>query len=103
MGNRAMIDKMKRGGVVFPTHRKKVSGGALSGKTFVITGTLSQPRDHFKSKIESNGGKVTDSVTKKTDYLLCGDEAGSKLEKAKTLGVEIVDERGFLKMLGEKG
>jgi DNA ligase (NAD+) len=67
----------------------------FTGKTFVITGTLSQDRDHFKTIIEQNGGKVSGSVSKKTDYVLGGESAGSKLDKAKELGVEILDEAAF--------
>ncbi|MFN5739616.1 MAG: NAD-dependent DNA ligase LigA, partial [Akkermansiaceae bacterium] len=61
----------------------------FTGKTFVITGTLSQDRDHFKTIIENHGGKVSGSVSKKTDYVLAGESAGSKLDKAKELGVQI--------------
>jgi DNA ligase (NAD+) len=67
----------------------------FTGKTFVITGTLSLDRDHFKTIIEQNGGKVSGSVSKKTDYVLAGESAGSKLEKAKELGVQILDEAAF--------
>lgn len=67
----------------------------FTGKTFVITGTLSLDRDHFKTVIENNGGKVSGSVSKKTDYLLAGEAAGSKLDKAKELGVQILDEAAF--------
>ena len=71
----------------------------LTGKTFVITGTLSQDRDHFKTIIEQNGGKVSGSVSKNTDYLLAGESAGSKLDKAKELGVQILDEPSFEALL----
>ena len=67
----------------------------FTGKTFVITGTLSQDRDHFKTLIEKNGGKVSGSVSKNTDYLLAGEAAGSKLEKARQLGVAVLDEPTF--------
>jgi DNA ligase (NAD+) len=67
----------------------------FTGKTFVITGTLSLDRDHFKTIIEQNGGKVSGSVSKKTDYVLGGESAGSKLDKAKELGVQILDEAAF--------
>ncbi len=67
----------------------------FTGKTFVITGTLSLDRDHFKTVIENNGGKVSGSVSKKTDYVLAGEAAGSKLDKAKELGVSILDEAAF--------
>jgi DNA ligase (NAD+) len=66
----------------------------------VITGTLSQPRDHFKQLIENAGGKVSGSVSKKTDYVLAGDEAGSKLDKAKELGVKVIGEKELAKLLG---
>lgn len=72
---------------------------AFTGKTFVITGTLSQDRDYFKTIIETHGGKVSGSVSKKTDYLLAGESAGSKLDKAKELGVEILDEAAFEALL----
>ncbi len=71
----------------------------FTGKTFVITGTLSLDRDHFKAVIEQNGGKVSGSVSKKTDYLLAGEAAGSKLDKAKELGVQILDEAAFATLL----
>ena len=67
----------------------------FTGKTFVITGTLSQDRDHFKTLIEKNGGKVSGSVSKNTGYVLAGEAAGSKLDKAKQLGVTILDEEAF--------
>lgn len=71
----------------------------FTGKTFVITGTLSLDRDHFKSIIENNGGKVSGSVSKKTDYVLAGESAGSKLDKAKELGVQTLDEAAFSALL----
>ncbi len=74
-------------------------GLPLSGKTFVITGTLSESRDHYKALIEQNGGKVSGSVSKKTDYLLAGESAGSKLEKANSLGVRILDEENLQKLI----
>ncbi len=99
-GNRCMIDKLHRGGVVFPDHRSSVRGG-LAGKTFVITGTLSKPRTYFKNTIERQGGKVAASVSKKTDYLLCGVNPGAKLDKARQLGAEIIDEEGFGEICGQ--
>jgi DNA ligase (NAD+) len=69
--------------------------GPLSGKTFVITGTLSRPREEVGAEIRALGGKVTGSVSKSTDYLLAGEEAGSKLERARELGVAILDEATF--------
>lgn len=64
----------------------------MSSLTFVITGTLSRPRDYFKDLLESQGHKVASSVTNKTDYVLCGRDAGSKWDKAADLGVEIISE-----------
>ncbi|MEW6050039.1 MAG: NAD-dependent DNA ligase LigA [Candidatus Zixiibacteriota bacterium] len=97
--NRGMIEKLHRGGVEFPPYKTTTKKGKLLGKTFVITGTLSQPREHFKDMIEKNGGKVAGSVSKKTDYLLCGEDAGSKLDNAKKLGVKIIDETAFQSLL----
>lgn len=97
--NRQMLDKMKKAGVKFPDFKSSAIGSAFSGKSFVITGTLSQPRNHFKNLIEQNGGKVSGSVSSKTDYLLCGADAGSKLDKAKKLNIEILDESAFDKLL----
>ena len=71
----------------------------LTGKTFVITGTLSKPRPEFKKLIESKGGKVSGSVSKNTDYLLSGEGGGSKRDKAEALGVEVIDEEGLQKMI----
>ena len=71
----------------------------LSGKTFVITGTLTQSRDYYKSEIEQNGGKVSSSVSSKTDYVLAGENAGSKLLDAKTLGLKVIDENEFKKLI----
>ena len=68
---------------------------ALSGKTVVITGTLSRPRDEIKAELESFGAKVSGSVSKKTDFVLAGEEAGSKLEKANELGVRVIDESEY--------
>ena len=65
---------------------------ALAGKTFVITGTLAEPRSTWKSRLEAAGAKVTGSVSKKTDFLLAGENAGSKLEKARELDVRVIDE-----------
>jgi DNA ligase (NAD+) len=97
-GNREMMAKLRRGGVVFPDHAKG-AGGKLAGRTFVITGTLSQPRQHFKNLIEENGGKVVSAVSGSTDYLLCGVDPGSKRGKALKLGVGIIDEDGLAALL----
>ena len=77
-------------------------GLALADTRWVITGTLSRPREEITELILEKGGKVSGSLSNKTSYLLAGAEAGSKLEKAKTLGVKVVDEAEFRRMLGGK-
>jgi DNA ligase (NAD+) len=72
----------------------------LAGKTFVITGTLSAPRDEIKQWIESKGGKVSGSVSANTSYLLCGEAGGSKRDKAEALGVKIIDETELRQLAG---
>jgi DNA ligase (NAD+) len=75
----------------------------LAGKTFVLTGTLpTLSRDEASALIRDAGGNVTSSVSKNTDFLLAGEEAGSKLDKAKELGVKILSEKEFLNVLGSK-
>ncbi len=90
-GNRQMISKMREAGVAFPKHQA-TQQGQLSGKSFVITGTLSRPRNYFKNLIEAAGGKVSSSISASTNFLLCGENPGSKREKAHKLGVEIITE-----------
>jgi DNA ligase (NAD+) len=76
------------------------SAGILAGKTLVLTGTLpTLSRDAAKEKIEAAGGKVAGSVSKKTDYVVAGEEAGSKLARAQELGVPVLDEAGLLALL----
>lgn len=99
-GNHRMLRKMRQGGVAFPAYKRTVAG-SLAGKTLVITGTLSKPRIHFKNLIVQHGGKVAGSVSSLTDYLLCGVEAGSKLDKAKKLGIEIIDEDSLPRLLSK--
>jgi len=91
--NKKLLTKLKKAGVNPTSVVRKVEGGGFSGKTFVITGTLPNwSRDEAKSFIEERGGKVTDSVSKKTDYLVLGESPGSKLAKAQSFGVAILDE-----------
>jgi len=83
------------------TAEKRVVGTALAGMTFVLTGTLpTLTRDEAKAKIEAAGGQVSGSVSKKTSFVVAGEEAGSKLEKAEQLGVKVLDEAGLLEILG---
>jgi DNA ligase (NAD+) len=98
-GNREMIEKLRAAGLRLTSEPKKLAGDSkIKGTTWVITGTLSQPRDEIAELIVQRGGKVSGSVSKKTSFVLAGEEAGSKLEKAKKLGVPIVDEAAFRKM-----
>jgi DNA ligase (NAD+) len=93
--NRTLIEDLLMQGVV-PAPPEEVKAGVFTGKTVVLTGTLaSMSRDDAKSEIERRGGKVSGSVSKKTDFLVAGVEAGSKLTKAKELGVEVLDEEQF--------
>ncbi len=80
--------------------KKRQRGTALAGKTFVLTGTLQRyTRDEAKKLIEDAGGKVSGSVSKKTDYVVAGEEAGSKLDKARELGVAVVGEKEMESLL----
>jgi NAD-dependent DNA ligase len=90
-------------GVQLTEPKAAVSGPQpLAGQTVVVTGSLTKfTRGEIKQKIEALGGKTTDSVSKNTSFVLAGEEAGSKLEKARKLGVEVLDEAGFLKRIGE--
>ena len=97
--NRHLVHELQAAGVQ-PTPPVAASS-ALSGKTFVLTGTLpTLSREEATAKIEAAGGKVSGSVSKKTHYVVAGEEAGSKLEKAKTLGVAMIDEAELLRLLG---
>jgi DNA ligase (NAD+) len=98
--NLALVERLRGFGLTF-TAEKKVRGTALDGLTFVLTGTLpTLTRDEAKERIESAGGKVSGSVSKKTSYVVAGEEAGSKLATAEKLGVNVLDEAGLLEMLG---
>jgi DNA ligase (NAD+) len=102
-GNRRVIDKLEKAGVwpISTPRARPAAGGPLDGQTFVITGTLpTWSRDEAKAFIENHGGKVVDSVSKKTSYLVLGEAPGSKLAKAQSLGVPILDEGGLRKLAG---
>jgi DNA ligase (NAD+) len=101
-GNRALCDRLRAAGV--KTEAERRSGGILderfAGKQFVLTGTLaSLTRDEARALIEARGGRVNSSVSKKTDYVVAGEAAGSKLDKAQSLGVAVIDEDEFKKMV----
>ena len=100
--NRALVERLRQAGLMFKGQRKH-RGTKLAGKTLVLTGTLpSFTRDQAKKMIEDAGGRISGSVSKKTDYVVAGEEAGSKLDKAKELGVEILDEPGLLQLIGRE-
>jgi DNA ligase (NAD+) len=95
----AIIEKLRRAGVRLEEQRQRRSG-PLTGKTFVITGTLAAlSREEAKARIESQGGKLTNSLSARTDYLVVGDSPGSKLDKATKLGVATLDEAAFSALL----
>jgi DNA ligase (NAD+) len=97
-----LITRLTAAGVNMSSNAKPI-GTALTGISFVITGTLSKSRDEIQSRLEQAGARVTGSVTKKTSYLLAGESAGSKLEKATELGVKVLSEADLEALLLEKG
>jgi DNA ligase (NAD+) len=98
--NREVIDALREAGVNWPRiERAEGDELPLVGKTFVLTGTLSRPRDAFKEELMALGAKVAGSVSAKTDYLVAGEAAGSKLVKAEKLGVAVLDEAGLQNLL----
>ena len=97
---RALIADLRSLGLQFEQEGAPPGEGPLADKAFVLTGTLpSLTRENATEQILAAGGRVTSSVSKKTDYLVAGDAAGSKLEKAERLGVEVIDEAGLLALL----
>lgn len=100
--NLKLIEELRKSGLTFTSEKKVIVQSALTGKTFVLTGTLSAfSRDEAGARIIALGGKVTSSVSKNTDFVVAGEKAGSKLTKAESLGVKVLDENTFLKMLEE--
>jgi DNA ligase (NAD+) len=98
--NRELIEKLREAGLTFTAEKRKKTS-ELQGMTFVLTGTLPNlSREEAKAKVEAAGGKVSGSVSKKTSYVVAGEEAGSKLDKAKELGVKVIDEAELVEMLG---
>jgi DNA ligase (NAD+) len=99
--NRQLLEKLQSLGV-WPKAAKRISSGnePLSGLTFVVTGTLASfSRDGIKDYIQENGGKVTDSVSKHTSYLVLGENPGSKLDKARSLNVPVINEDELQKLV----
>ncbi|MBK5190590.1 MAG: NAD-dependent DNA ligase LigA [Methanosarcinales archaeon] len=97
-----LLEKLERAGVRY--EKKEVEGAVeeeriLEGKTFIFTGRISMPREEAKSIVERLGGNVASSVSKKTDYVVAGEDPGSKLEKAEKLGVKVIDEEAFREMV----
>lgn len=101
--NRILVERLQKAGVQLKeVQRSKIRETAFSGKTFVLTGALtSMTREEAKQRIEELGGVVASSVSKKTDFVIVGSDAGSKLEKARALGIALLDEHQFLKMLSQ--
>jgi DNA ligase (NAD+) len=99
-----LLAKLERAGVRYEKKAREVEEGVekiLAGKTFVFTGRILMPREDAKSLVERLGGKVASSVSKKTDYVVAGEEAGSKLEQARKLGVKIINEEEFRELVKE--
>jgi DNA ligase (NAD+) len=102
--NLQVVEKLRAAGVwpvAAAVEQKQAAGTLLNGLTFVVTGTLPTfSRDGVKEFIQSHGGKVTDSVSKKTSYVIAGEAPGSKIDKARELGVPVLDEAGLMKLAG---
>jgi len=96
--NRVAIARLLKAGVQ-PQATHRTRSGTLTGKTFVLTGALSKPRDEVARMITAHGGRVTSTVSKSTDYIVAGEDPGSKLAKAKRLGLQIIDEHGLATLL----
>ena len=101
--NRKLVSDLRRAGLAF-SGQKKEKGTKLAGKTFVLTGTLARhTRDEAKKMIEDAGGRVSGSVSKKTDYVVAGSDAGSKLDKARELRVSVIGEEELEELVGSRG
>ena len=102
-GEKLVADLRDAGVKLTEEVKPKAQGTDLSGKTFVVTGTLvNYKRSDIESLIKSLGGKAAGSVSKKTDYVVAGEEAGSKLDKARQLGIKVLTEEEFEKLIGRK-
>jgi DNA ligase (NAD+) len=100
--NRLLIERLEQAGLTLKEPRAAAGSGSLEGQTYVITGTLPNlSRARATELIEEAGGRVAGSISKKTTALVAGEDAGSKLEKAKSLGVAVIDEATLLRRLGQ--
>jgi DNA ligase (NAD+) len=100
--NLKIIEKLRKAGINFKGEKRKAETGKLKNKVFVFTGTLERfPRAEAQEKVISSGGQISENVGKKTDYLVVGQDPGSKYEKAQKLGIKILTEREFEKLIGE--
>jgi len=101
--NQELVERLRAAGLKFDYQVKRKKGGPLEGMTFVLTGALPNlSREEATRLIESAGGKVSGSVSRKTSYVVAGEEAGSKLDKARGLGVEVIDERRLVELAGRE-
>jgi len=101
--NREVVEQLRACGIVWEEGEAQVASGPLVGKTVVLTGTLpTLSRDQAKDLLEAAGAKVAGSVSKKTDFVVAGTDAGSKLTKAQELGINILDESGLMSMLEKR-
>jgi DNA ligase (NAD+) len=99
--NQQVLQRLEHSGLTLAEPRAPAAGGGLAGKTYVLTGTLpTLSRTQATDLVEAAGGRVAGSVSKKTDAVVAGEDAGSKLEKAKSLGVEVIDEAELLRRVG---
>ncbi len=97
--NQELVERLRSAGLQFEYKGRRRHGGPLTGLTFVLTGTLTMSREEAKQRIESAGGKVAGSVSRKTDFVVAGADPGSKFDKARELGVEVIDEAKLLELL----
>jgi DNA ligase (NAD+) len=101
--NQDLIERLRSAGLQFEYRARRRHGGPLAGKTFVLTGTLvNLTREEARQQIEVAGGKVSNAVSKKTSFVVAGEDPGSKLDKARELGVEVIDEKKLIELLGRR-
>ncbi len=99
--NKDLLQRLEQSGLTLSEPRAHAAGGALDGKAYVVTGSLpTLSRAQATDLVEGAGGRVAGSVSKKTDAVVAGEDAGSKLEKARSLGVEVIDEAELLRRVG---